>query len=176
MPTIPCGLRVLHPTGAQARRSGHAARSLRVSGCDVFREGRKFLRRRCRNQRPSGNAPNAGIGLPVEISGTRAATTDWPTTSRTDPLSCGNSSTQWRALARACGPVTVYAEKTRIVFQARVRFAGAIVHNDWLDAALWLRRRVEHRCLHRVESFGRLGYGIHFRLATSTDIDKDSHS
>lgn len=80
---------------------------------------------------------------------------------------------QWRALARACGPVTVYAQKTRIVFQARVRFAGAVVHNDWLDAALWLRRPVEHRCLHRVESFGRLGYGIHFRLATSTDIDKD---
>ena len=80
---------------------------------------------------------------------------------------------KWRALARACGPVTVYAQKTRIVFQARVRFAGAVVHNDWLDAALWLRRPVEHRCLHRVESFGRLGYGIHFRLAKSTDVDKD---
>ena len=80
---------------------------------------------------------------------------------------------QWRALARACGPVTVYAQKTRIVLQARVRFAGAVVHNDWLDAALWLKRRVEHRCLHRVESFGRRGYGIHFRVAKSTDVDKD---
>ena len=28
---------------------------------------------------------------------------------------------RWRALARACGPVTVYAQKTRIVFQARVQ-------------------------------------------------------
>lgn len=80
---------------------------------------------------------------------------------------------QWRALARACGPVTVYAQKTRIVFQARVRFAGAVVHKDWLDAALWLRRKVEHRCLHRIESFGRLGYGIHFRLANLTDVDKN---
>ena len=80
---------------------------------------------------------------------------------------------RWRAVARACGPVTVYAQKTRVVFQARVRFAGAVVRNDWLDAALWLKRTVEHRCLHRVESFGRLGYGIHFRLAKATDGDKD---
>ena len=36
-----------------------------------------------------------------------------------------------------------------------------------------LKRRVEHRCLHRVASFGRLGYGIHFRLAKLTDVDKD---
>jgi uncharacterized protein DUF5655 len=80
---------------------------------------------------------------------------------------------QWRALARACGPVTVYAQKTRIVFQTRVRFAGAVVHDDWLDASLWLTRRIEHPCLHRVESFGRLGYGIHFRLSALTDIDRD---
>jgi hypothetical protein len=69
--------------------------------------------------------------------------------------------------------VTVYAQKTRIVFQARVRFAGAVVHNDWLDASLWLKRRVEHSCLHRIESFGRLGYGIHFRLTKLTDVDRD---
>ena len=76
-------------------------------------------------------------------------------------------------MARSCGPVTVYAQKTRIVFQARVRFAGAIVHNDWLEATLWLRRRVEHRCLHRVESLGRLGYAVHFRLTGLTDIDRE---
>jgi hypothetical protein len=80
---------------------------------------------------------------------------------------------QWRAMARVCGPVTVYAQKSRIVFQARVRFAGAVVHNEWLEATLWLKRRVEHRCLHRVESFGRLGYGMHFRLTEPTDLDGD---
>jgi hypothetical protein len=69
--------------------------------------------------------------------------------------------------------VTVYAQKTRIVFQARVRFAGAVVHNDWLEAALWLKRSVEHPCLHRVESFGPLGYGVHFRLTKLNDIDRE---
>jgi hypothetical protein len=67
--------------------------------------------------------------------------------------------------------VTVYAQKTRIVLQARVRFAGAVVHPQWLDAGLWLRRRVAHPRVHRIEDFGRLGYGVHFRLRSPADID-----
>lgn len=77
----------------------------------------------------------------------------------------------WAALARACGPVTIYAQKTRIVFQARVRFAGAVVRSGSLDASLWLRRRVAHPRLSRTESFGALGYGLHFRLVEPGDID-----
>ena len=80
---------------------------------------------------------------------------------------------RWRALARACGPVTVYAQKTRIVFQTRVRFAGAVAHKGWLDASVWLSRRAAHRCLLRIESFGRLGYGVHFRLTALADIDAE---
>jgi hypothetical protein len=74
-------------------------------------------------------------------------------------------------LARSCGPITVYAQKTRIVIQARVRFAGAVVRKRWLDAGLWLKRKVEHPRLVRVESFGRLGYGLHFRLQSAADVD-----
>ncbi len=75
-------------------------------------------------------------------------------------------------LAKACGPVTVYAQKTRIVLQARVRFASAVVRRDWLDAGLWLKRRAEHPCLTRVEDFGRLGYGLHFHLRQPADADE----
>lgn len=78
---------------------------------------------------------------------------------------------RWVAIARACGPVTVYAQKTRIVIQARVRFAGAVVRGGWLDAALWLRRRVKHPRVHHIEDYGRLGFGVHFRLSTPADID-----
>jgi hypothetical protein len=77
----------------------------------------------------------------------------------------------WAALARTCGPVTIYAQKSRIVIQARVRFAGATVHAGYLDATLWLKRRAEHPRLRRTESFGALGYGLHFRLETPDDID-----
>lgn len=78
----------------------------------------------------------------------------------------------WAALARSCGPVTIYAQKTRIVFQARVRFAGTVVRAQYLDAHLWLRRRVQHPLLGRTESFGGLGYALHFHLASPDDIDR----
>jgi len=68
--------------------------------------------------------------------------------------------------------MTVYAQKTRIVMQARVRFAGAVVHPDWLEATLWLKRQVEHPCLRRIEPLGRLGYNLHFDLRQLADIDE----
>jgi hypothetical protein len=70
------------------------------------------------------------------------------------------------------GPVTVYAQKTRIVLQARVRFASVVVHGEWLDVGLWLKRRVQHARVRRIEAYGRLGYGVHFRLATPADADR----
>jgi hypothetical protein len=78
---------------------------------------------------------------------------------------------RWLALARACGPVTVYAQKTRIIFQVRVRFGGAVTRRDWLEARLWLKRRVEHPALVRVESYGPLGYGHYFQLRSLADFD-----
>jgi hypothetical protein len=77
----------------------------------------------------------------------------------------------WLAVARQCGAANAYEQKSRIVIQARVRFAGAVVRASYLDASLWLRRRAEHRLLRRVEDFGPLGYGHHFRLEAPTDID-----
>jgi hypothetical protein len=76
-------------------------------------------------------------------------------------------------LARHCGPVTVYAQKTRIVIQARVRFASVVVRNQWLDLGLWLRRRVEHPGLVRVENLATMGFGLHFRLKSPTDADTE---
>ena len=76
------------------------------------------------------------------------------------------------AVARTHGALTVYAQKTRIVMQGRVRFAGAVVRKDWLEANMWLRRQVDHPRLVRVESYGNLGFGHHFRLEDPKDIDE----
>ncbi len=73
--------------------------------------------------------------------------------------------------AKACGPATVYAQKTRIVIQHRVRFAGVTVRADWLDTHLWLRRTVEHPLIHRIEPLGKLGFAVHFRLCSPDDVD-----
>jgi hypothetical protein len=75
-------------------------------------------------------------------------------------------------LAKACGPVTVYAQKTRIVIQARVRFAGVTVHRNFLEATIWLKRRIDHRLLSRVEPLGNLGFNHHFRLTDPSDADE----
>ena len=60
-----------------------------------------------------------------------------------------------RALVRACGPSTTYAQKTRIVIMVRVRFAGATTQRRTLRAGLWLKRRAAHPRLSRVEVLGR---------------------
>lgn len=75
------------------------------------------------------------------------------------------------SIAKQSGPVTVYAQKSRIVIQKRVRFAGAIVRKNWLDAGIWLKRKIKHPKLIRVESYGNLGYGLRFRLERPEDID-----
>ena len=80
---------------------------------------------------------------------------------------------RWVRAARACGPVTVYAQKTRIVIMARVRFAGAVVRAAHVDGRLWLRRRATHPLLDSVEDFGKLGCVHHFRLESAVDIDAE---
>ena len=48
---------------------------------------------------------------------------------------------EFRALVRTFGRATVYAQKTRIVFQTRARFAGVQVRKNRLDIGLWLKRQ-----------------------------------
>ena len=78
---------------------------------------------------------------------------------------------RWVDAARACGPVTAYAQKTRLVIMARMRFAGAVVRVSSLDAHLVLHRRAEHPRLRRVEDYGSLGQVHRFRLDRPDDVD-----
>ena len=73
--------------------------------------------------------------------------------------------------AKACGPVKTYAQKTRIVIQAEVRFLNVVVRKDWIDAHIWLRRRVEHPLLHRIEDYKSMGFGARFKLRRPDDVD-----
>jgi hypothetical protein len=49
----------------------------------------------------------------------------------------------WRAFVEQFGEFTVLPQKTRICFQTRVRFAGAIVRRDYVQCTFWLKRRLE---------------------------------
>jgi Domain of unknown function (DUF5655) len=72
---------------------------------------------------------------------------------------------------RAIGPATTYAQKTRIVFQVRVRFASVVTRRNWLDLNLWLKRRARHPALRRVERLPPHDYIHTFRLTALGDLD-----
>lgn len=78
---------------------------------------------------------------------------------------------RFRAIIEACGPVTVYAQKTRIVFQVRVRFAACHPKTRWLDGGVSLARRVSHARLLRVEQPVPGWYAHVFRFRRLSDFD-----
>lgn len=71
---------------------------------------------------------------------------------------------------RACGPVTVLPEKTRIAFQVRMSFAVAMPKRAWVDGHLVLARRVEDPSIRRIESLSPRNHVHHFRLRTAADL------
>lgn len=75
-------------------------------------------------------------------------------------------------LVESFGPVTVYAQKTRIVFQARTRFASVITRKRWLNLQIWLKRRVDHPLLQRVEMYTYRDHGHIFRITEIEDLDQ----
>jgi len=79
----------------------------------------------------------------------------------------------FRALIRTIGPATVYAQKTRIVFQTRARFAGVLVRKNRLEVGLWLKRRREHPRLYRIEFYPPSDYVHRIRLAQLAEMDRD---
>jgi hypothetical protein len=79
---------------------------------------------------------------------------------------------RFRTAVRNAGPATVYAQKTRIVFLTRVRFAGAIVHTHWLEGTLWLTRQARHPRLYRIETLGPRVHVHHFRLTDPREVDR----
>jgi hypothetical protein len=78
------------------------------------------------------------------------------------------------AMLRRCGPLTVYAQKTRIVLQGRVRFGGVVVRRSWLEATFWLDHRASHRTLRKIvpmTEYESHGYAHRFHLTGPEDLD-----
>src|SRR5262245_23963917 len=76
------------------------------------------------------------------------------------------------AAAEAIGPVHVYAQKTRIVFQTRGRFVALTPRKSLMAGHLWLKRRRTHPAIHRVESLRDRDFVHNFRLGSVREIDR----
>ena len=77
------------------------------------------------------------------------------------------------AAAEQFGPLKVYGQKTRIVLQARTRFATAIPRKRWLTGHIWLKRKAEHPLIYRHEMWVFRDYGNIFRIKDPADIDSE---
>jgi hypothetical protein len=78
---------------------------------------------------------------------------------------------RFRDLVRACGPVHMYAQKTRIVFQVRARFAGVTPRKRHLVCTVWLRRRVESGRFSKIEFLPPDNYIHTFHITGEADLD-----
>jgi hypothetical protein len=89
--------------------------------------------------------------------------------SRTAPI-VRESFDRYVELIARCGPVTVIAQKTRIVIMGRVRFAGAVVRRDKFIASFALTRRVDDPRL-RVEVYNARWIAHRFDVRSPDDLD-----
>jgi len=74
-------------------------------------------------------------------------------------------------LVALCGPVTVIAQKTRIVLMVRVRFAGAIVLRDRVRLNFALTRTLDAPWVERIESYGDRWNAHRFIARRPADVD-----
>lgn len=71
---------------------------------------------------------------------------------------------KFEQLIRSVGPVRVTPQKTRVVFQVRVRFAGAYPRKSYLLCAFALTRKITHPRLVKYEYYGPNWHGHLFRI------------
>ena len=73
-------------------------------------------------------------------------------------------------LIARCGPITVIAQKTRIVVMGRVRFAGAVVRRDRLSVNFALTRRLDDPRL-AVQVYNDRWIAHRFEVRSPADLD-----
>ncbi len=81
-----------------------------------------------------------------------------------------------RREVRACGPVKVLPEKTRIAFQVRMSFAQVTPRADRLDGHVVLARRHARPRFVKIESISPRNHVHHFKLHGIEEIDDEFRS
>ena len=94
-------------------------------------------------------------------------------------------SSSWRAKDRAwaywdklqevvarCGPYTLVANKTRLEFMVRVRFAGMdAVSGRGMSFSFWLKEPVDSARFRKVVQYGRTDWVHYLRITSLDDLD-----
>lgn len=80
---------------------------------------------------------------------------------------------RFRRIVEECGPVRVIPQKSRIAFQARMRFAALMPRRKWLNGHLVLGERHESPCFENVQSMSRRNHLHVFRLHTEAQLNEE---
>jgi GNAT superfamily N-acetyltransferase len=83
---------------------------------------------------------------------------------------------RFEELVKACGPVTVIPQKTRVVFQVRVRFAGAVPRKSHLQCSFGFSRRRDHPRFYKIEQYAPRWYGHYCRIEKEEELDDEFES
>ena len=78
---------------------------------------------------------------------------------------------RFEKMVRACGPVRMIPQKTRVVFQVRVRFAGAYPRKNHFLCGFALPYRAKDPRFVKIEDYAPHFRGHLFRVATEADLD-----
>lgn len=80
---------------------------------------------------------------------------------------------KFQRMAQACGPLRTIPQKTRVVFQARVRFAGCYPRKAYLICSVALPRRLESPRFVRIEEYTAHFVGHYFHISSETELDAE---
>ena len=76
-------------------------------------------------------------------------------------------------MVRACGPVHMIPQKTRVVFQVRMRFAGATPRKSHLLCHFILPRKIDNGRFHKIETFNPRCHAHYLRVNEEADLDAE---
>lgn len=78
---------------------------------------------------------------------------------------------RFEAMVRACGPVTVVPEKTRVAFQVRMSFAAVTLRQRWLGGHVVLARRLEDPRFRAIQTISPGNHVHQFRIQSAAELD-----
>jgi hypothetical protein len=80
---------------------------------------------------------------------------------------------RFEELVRALGPVRMIPQKSRVVFQVRVRFAGAVPRKSYLQCGFGFHRRREHPRFYKIEQYAPRWFHHYTRVEREEDFDDE---
>lgn len=80
---------------------------------------------------------------------------------------------EFARMVRTCGPVHMIPQKTRVVFQVRMRFAGASPRKSHLMCAFILPREIKSDRFQKVEKYGPRSYAHYLPVHCEAELDAD---